>query len=322
MIERSCSFCVFFQPITTKETHSGSGNGLAFALSSMQGWRIEMEDAHIAELQCPQFPQLSIFGVFDGHGGSTVSKESATRFVPTVMEQLRIFEKDEEIQRYTRSLRLGLLTLDRDLRKMPRLSTGEDRSGSTAITALVTPTHVFTANCGDSRSILARKGEVKHSTVDHKPVDKTEIDRILKAGGFVELGRVCGNLAVSRALGDYSYKDRPDLGDHEQKITAAADVFNIERHEDDEFLLLACDGIWDVMSNEEAVDFIHDQLKAGTPHEKIAEAMLDHCLIKGSKDNMSVVLVFFENAPKPVPGHQARPLGGASAAAQGPVAQV
>ena len=85
------------------------------------------------------------------------------------------------------------------------------------------------------------------------------------------MGRVCGNLAVSRALGDYFYKDRPEKGDHEQKITALADVIPIERHvcvcgrahgqKDDEYLLLACDGIWDVMTNEDAMAFIHDQLK-------------------------------------------------------------
>jgi serine/threonine protein phosphatase PrpC len=90
------------------------------------------------------------------------------------------------------------------------------------------------------------------------------------------MGRVNGNLAVSRSLGDYQFKDRPDLSDFEQKISVQADVHDIERHvlcalyttsqaqEEDEFLILACDGIWDVMSNEDAMNFVYDQLKACT----------------------------------------------------------
>ena len=81
-----------------------------------------------------------------------------------------------------------------------------------------------------------------------------------KAGGFVEMGRVCGNLAVSRALGDYEYKDRPDLGPEDQKIGANADMKVLPRMDKDNFFVMACDGIWDVMSNEQIrvfVDFYH-----------------------------------------------------------------
>lgn len=302
------------KPITTKHTETGEGQGMRYALSSMQGWRVDMEDAHTVQLSHPHLPELAIFAVFDGHGGTTVSKESAQRLVPRLVDVLKTATgDDDQVARTTAALRAALLTLDRELRKLPKLSTGEDRSGSTANFAIITPSHVYTVNCGDSRSILVRGGQVHHSTIDHKPADKQEIDRIYYAGGFIDMGRVCGNLAVSRALGDFFYKDRADLADHEQKISAAPDVSPIKRHEEDEFLLIACDGIWDVMTNEDAAAFVHDQLKAGVAHAQIAERMLDHCLVKGSKDNMSVILVFFEAAPKPVPGHVASFSGAAAA---------
>ncbi len=78
-----------------------------------------------------------------------------------------------------------------------------DISGSTATTVLITPTHIIFGNCGDSRGLLSREDKVFFATLDHKPSNPEESTRIRGAGGFVEAGRVCGNLAVSRALGDF-----------------------------------------------------------------------------------------------------------------------
>lgn len=118
------------------------------------------------------------------------------------------------------------------------------------------------------------------------------------------MGRVCGNLAVSRALGDFQYKDRTDLPAEAQKITAAPDMTVITRAHEDEFLILCCDGIWDVMTNEQVRDFVIDHLKGGFKAPEICERLMDECLYKNSKDNMSVLLVLFTNAPKAVPGHK------------------
>ena len=76
-------------------------------------------------------------------------------------------------------------------------------------------------------------------------------------------GRVCGNLAVSRALGDFVYKDRADLPPHEQKMSAAADLTVVARDPDDQVLIVACDGIWDVMTNEQAVSFVLRSARSG-----------------------------------------------------------
>ena len=103
----------------------------------------------------------------------------------------------------------GIFNLDTNMRNtVPQLRQGIDVSGSTCIAAFITPTHIIVANLGDSRAVLSSEKRVRFATADHKPTDVKERNRIMQAGGYVLMGRVCGNLAVSRALGDYDYKDR------------------------------------------------------------------------------------------------------------------
>lgn len=114
--------------------------------------------------------------------------------------------------------------------------------------------------------------------------------------------RVNGSLAVSRALGDFEYKSVEGKGPTEQLVSPAPEIFVEPRCPDeDEFLVLACDGIWDVMTNEDVCKFIHYQLTLTDDLTKVAASVVDHCLFKGSRDNMSIVLITFPAAPKPIP---------------------
>jgi len=97
-------------------------------------------------------------------------------------------------------------------------------------------------------------------------------------------------------------KDMPDLDATAQKISPEADMTVIERNPEDQFMLIACDGIYDVLTNANAAAFITNQLKAGYKAEEVVERLLDYCLHLDSKDNMSAILVLFENAPKPEEG--------------------
>lgn len=293
------------KPNEAKDSHLGAGEGIIFASSAMQGWRAEMEDAHTAEIGLAGNSQCSFFAVFDGHGGNTVANESARRLLP-IVERLLAMPSPKP---FNTILEESFLLLDEELRKIPELGSLQDRSGSTATAALITERAIFTANCGDSRSVLVTNGRVRATTVDHKPTDKAEQDRIQRAGGSVDLGRVCGNLSVSRSLGDFFYKERKELKSTEQKIIALPDVCEIERLDEDEFLVLACDGVWDVMKPPHVASFVRDQLKAGCKHKQVAENLLTHCLQLSSKDNISAIIVFFANAPRQVPGFQAPPLG-------------
>lgn len=111
--------------------------------------------------------------------------------------------------------------------------------------------------------------------------------------------RVNGSLAVSRALGDFEYKNVQGKGPCEQLVSPEPEIVEIERTaKEDEFVILACDGIWDVMSNEELCAFVRNRMLLTDDLQQICNQVVDVCLHKGSRDNMSIVIVAFEAAPK------------------------
>ena len=117
---------------------------------------------------------------------------------------------------------------------------------------------------------------------DHKPYDPEEKARIEDAGGTVQWKRVDGDLAVSRALGDFQYKCRPDLPPEKQKVSCEPDIKIWDRQTSDEVLLLACDGLWDVLSNQEAIDAVRSIFQTGEKNSVlVAEEMIDLALEKG-----------------------------------------
>jgi len=154
-----------------------------------------------------------------------------------------------------------------------------DPSGCTAIAALVTGDgKIFVANAGDSRSVISVKGEAKPLSLDHKPLNENEAARIKAAGGYVEYGRVNGRLNLSRALGDFDLKKNPSLSPEKQIITADPDVTVHDIAEEDEFLVLACDGIWECLSSQKVVDFIRLKVSEGNELSEIGEMLCDYCL--------------------------------------------
>jgi protein phosphatase 2C family protein 2/3 len=122
---------------------------------------------------------------------------------------------------------------------------------------------------GDSRSIASVRGRVQNLSYDHKPNNELESKRIIAAGGWVEFNRVNGNLALSRALGDFVFKKNESKRAEEQIVTAFPDVEIKELTNDHEFILLACDGIWDVLSNEEVLEFVRTRIAQMIPPETV-----------------------------------------------------
>lgn len=171
------------------------------------------------------------------------------------------------------------------MRELPEVVSGEDKSGSTAVCTLISPSHIFLANCGDSRAVLSRGGTAFFSTADHKPVNPQEKERIVKAGGSVMIQRVNGSLAVSRALGDFEYKQVEGKGPCEQLVSPEPEITVQERDaEKDEFLVLACDGIWDVLNNTELCDYVRYMLTVQEDVEQICSSIIDVCLHKVCAD--------------------------------------
>ena len=178
----------------------------------------------------------------------------------------------------------------------------DDTSGSTAVVCLITPTgHLIVGNAGDSRCVLSRGGKAVALSQDHKPMNETELARIQAAGDDVINGRVNGNLALSRAVGDFAFKQNKELSAEKQSITAAPDVTVTEMTGDDEFIVLACDGIWDVMTNDEVVDFVSKRIH-NTEISLICEEVCSRCLApRGTGvgcDNMTIMIVAIKDLLK------------------------
>lgn len=294
------------KPKMEKQNVHGEGNGLRYGVSSMQGWRVEMEDAHTAVIGLPHgLEPWSFFAVYDGHAGSQVARYCCEHLLEHITSNSDFQggggeEEEEEpsVECVTSGIRTGFLQIDEHMREMSE----RNRSGSTAVGAMISPCRIFLINCGDSRGLLSRAGVVHFSTQDHKPSNPLEKQRIQNAGGSVMIQRVNGSLAVSRALGDFDYKCVSGKGPTEQLVSPEPEVYAIERSgAEDEFIILACDGIWDVMTNEELCDFVRSRLQVTEDLERVCNEIVDTCLYKGSRDNMSVVLVCFSGAPKVSP---------------------
>jgi len=297
------------KPITEKKVEHGTTSEFKWVMASMQGWRAEMEDAHtcrpsLVDKVTNNPTKNHFFAVFDGHGGKLVAQESAKYLLDKILKKHMPKGGDDatyEAKKMEKAMYEAFVEFDREhLMELPAVRTHTDCSGTTAITAFILPKYLVIANAGDSRCVLGKvdKGEVVAYPMshDHKPKLPVERKRIEAAGGHVKSDRVDAELAVSRAFGDFVYKN-PELKAEAQKVSPCPDIkIQARSLKDDRFLILACDGIWDVMSNQEVVTFVSTEAEKGWVDVKlIAEALLDKCLAKGSKDNMSVIIIFFSN---------------------------
>jgi len=279
------------QPLTSKILQRRGNKNIKIGASVMQGWRENMEDSHIVELSLPNHPNHSLFGVFDGHCGKRAAKfcsENITNYIDTISDF-----KTEDITK-------NIIKLDEDFMQQHFV---ED--GTTAVFSLVTPEltnengdvvkyKVVVANIGDSRAIVGKDGKGVALTEDHKPSSPLEQKRIEKAGGFVSINRVRGNLALSRAIGDRSYKVPVEFPPEDRQVSCIPD-YKEEVLSRGEFLLIACDGIYegDIFTIESVHEWIEKKLGETDDLAEITAQLLDECLARGSRDNMSAVLIQF-----------------------------
>eukprot|EP00931_Biecheleriopsis_adriatica_P073540 TRINITY_DN47801_c0_g1_i1.p1 TRINITY_DN47801_c0_g1~~TRINITY_DN47801_c0_g1_i1.p1 ORF type:complete len:489 (+),score=96.24 TRINITY_DN47801_c0_g1_i1:160-1467(+) len=303
-----------------------------------------MEDAHICmpsikpgASPTSAWARSALFGVLDGHGGEQVAKFSSLHLA----EELRKFPLEPGKQKANGELENALrgafhriddmlrdTKYQKELQSLTNVSPHSDRVmaarpvdvkmvGCTACVCCITPEQLVCANAGDSRAVLCRAGKAIPLSEDHKPNDPREKRRIEKGGGYVENSapgqyRVNGNLNLSRALGDLEYKKDTSRKPEEQIICSTPDVTFFERDaEADEFLVICCDGVWDVKTNQEVVDFLRQRLPPRgqvvemRAVERALEELLDACvspdlrLTRGlGGDNMTVVVVILPPSSK------------------------
>ncbi|KAK8793516.1 hypothetical protein WA158_004875 [Blastocystis sp. Blastoise] len=218
-------------------------------------------------------------GIFDGHGGDSVSE-----YVSKNMHEIftNVY-KSGELPSIEKCLEVSFYIADMQVKQLEKPT-----EGSTAVVSILKKTdhglELDIANCGDARAVLCSDGKAIRLSYDHKATDDMEQRRIEDAGGFILRNRVCGILAVSRSFGDYAYDDcvisRPYT--HHQLI-----------QNEDEFLVLSSDGIFDVMTDQEVVDCVQENIQNGNK-ETCAEQVIAKAIENGASDNLSVIVLGFK----------------------------
>ena len=288
-------------PDTRKINTEGSGNGVKFGSSCMQGWRLNMEDAEIT--QAVFTPNSSLFAVFDGHGGTEVAKY-CEKYFGDELKKNKKFSTESNIEE---ALKETFLKMDQMLftpeaqAELKTLKTDQDGAesfaGCTANVILIHKNVIYCANAGDSRTICYSNRRVVDLSTDHKPDNEIEKNRIQKAGGFIIEGRVNGNLNLSRALGDLEYKKNPSLKPEEQLISAMPDIVKRPIKKEDAFLVMGCDGIWERLTQEEICQMVDAKFSDGkTKLTAMADEILDKGLAPDTSqglgcDNMSSIVI-------------------------------
>ncbi|XP_023514699.1 probable protein phosphatase 2C 6 isoform X1 [Cucurbita pepo subsp. pepo] len=193
------------------------------------------------------------FGLFDGHGGPQVSTYCSKKFHELLAEEWnRGVSENGQQERWKMALTRSYERVD-DAFKDKTLAPYS--VGSTALVVLLSACQIIVANCGDSRALLCRGNQAIPLTIDHKISRPDEYDRLIKGGAkilFVGCPRVEGVLAMTRAIGDHYLKPW---------IIFDPEVTFTSRTEEDECLILASDGVWDVLSNDDVMKMACSVLK-------------------------------------------------------------
>ncbi|XP_021765240.1 probable protein phosphatase 2C 47 [Chenopodium quinoa] len=265
------------------------------------GPRKRREDEHIriddlslyldSMFSCPK--PSAFFGVFDGHGGP-----EAAAYVRKNVK--RFFFEDVKFPEYSELNDLYLQEVENCLRNaflLADLAIFEDssissRTGTTALTALILGRFLLVANAGDCRAVLCRKGEAIDMSHDHKPTYPSEKRRVEELGGYVDEEYLNGVIAVTRALGDWEMKlpkgsAAPLIAEPELRQTILT--------EDDEFLVMGCDGIWDVISSQRAIGLVRYGLRKHNDPQLCAEELLREALRLETFDNLTVIVICFSS---------------------------
>lgn len=307
---------------TLPQVEDGKFGTETWGLSSMQGRRPTMEDAHAAKPFRTRAGECQVFGVFDGHGGEAVAKFCARR-LPVELEM-----QCEDGRDLKPALEATFQLVDQQMRsewgkqELQQLSGSSGKFdpsmvGSTAVICCLCNDEIVVANAGDSRVVLCRAGEAMELSTDNKPNCPAEEQRIWKAGHrvtqqkvqinskVVDIYRVDGDLALSRALGDFRFK-HPCMKPDEQAVSCIPDVRRTpRRRHEDEFIVMACDGVWDVMSSDEVCRIIRTflpKVRQGRMRaSELASYVVEMCLQRGSQDNMTLLLLVLEMQPASQP---------------------
>ena len=276
-----------------------------------QGVRPLMEDRYVIHL----FNDIAVFAVLDGHGGTTAADFAANLLIPTLRSE---FEKilgwganvnftdsnpqppdaieAETVKLLRESLVEAISRIEQETLKY--LKCENDFSGTTLCVCICTRNTLIVANLGDSRVYVSRNGITRQVTKrDHNTREEHELARIEREGGFVNReGYLGGLVQVSRAIGDLD----PSSMEKIKGLSAVPDIieFSFDK-EKDEFVLVGCDGLWEVMHGQAAVGFVRKSLKDSNGDLlKAADGLVKEAIEAKTSDNVTVVIAFLPSASR------------------------
>lgn len=264
---------------------------------SVQGPRPTMEDKHVLIDDVSKIYKGvygSYYAVFDGHGGIFTARQCESSLLNTLMKHVYKQEETHTVVNMPLALTSAFEELDQKIMTHKEYPEWK-KDGSTAAVVFMVNNALWAANVGDTEILLGKntdndnyQNRYKILSLKHKPDDPSEEERIKDAQGYVAFGRVCGMLAVSRAFGDAFLKQPIKTKD---MVSVTPYITSYEIEPDDGFLIIGCDGLWDVLTYEKAYEHVVGMRQTHNPQE-IAQSLVNLALELKTRDNVTVIIVF------------------------------
>ncbi|KAL3530903.1 hypothetical protein ACH5RR_010225 [Cinchona calisaya] len=265
-------------PAPGRERDVVEAEGDGYVVYCKKGRREAMEDRYSAAINLQGDSKQACFGIFDGHGGAKAAEFAAENLQENIIDEIEK-GKDRQIEEAVKN---GYLRTDAEFVK-------EDVwGGSCSVTALIRKGKLVVSNAGDCRAVVSRGGVAEALTSDHRPSREDERNRIEAMGGYVDfkhgVWRIHGSLAVSRSIGDQYLK---------QWVIAEPETRILGLEPELEFLILASDGLWDKVSNQEAIDLARPLCTGVNKPQPLSacKKLVELSALRGSVDDISVMLI-------------------------------
>lgn len=284
---------------------NGVSNGLKEFVPMIRsgGWddigcRRQMEDTHVIvnDIALMGGGHGAYYGVFDGHSGKHAALFVRDHLLRYILEDSAFPSSAQK------AVKQAFLQTDKEFAEACQI---DDRlcSGTTALAVLILGRKLLVANAGDCRAVLCKRGKAVNMSRDHKACSVLERKRIEASGGFVDsFGYLNGELTVARALGDWHIDGLKMKGvGVDGPLTAVPEMHEICLSEEDEFLIIGCDGLWDVFTSENAVDFARRRLQLHNDPLLCSKELVKEALRRDTNDNLTVLTICFQDIPPPRP---------------------
>ncbi|CCW60656.1 unnamed protein product [Phytomonas sp. EM1] len=270
-----------------------------FSATAEQGVRRTMEDQYVM-----LGDGIPFFAIYDGHGGTQCAEYLRDHLHKLILGHPEIMSSPEK------AISDSIIKTDNDFLKRPEEDGNE--SGCVCVVVVIIDDTFVIGNVGDCEAVLCRGGTPNVLTVKHTlQSNAKEVERVHDAGGKIFHNRVGHpkfnpsviSLGVTRAIGDAGFKLDMYTDGKPSGIISNPDTISVKLTSEDEFLVVASDGLWDVMSYGEVIDFCSRRLKSGETAQTITDELTQAALNKGATDNVTIILICLAR-------HEGDPQGG------------